>query len=37
MESHMKALLWHGTADIRCDTVPDPRIEADRDAIIKVN
>src|SRR6201995_281765 len=32
----MKALVWHGTADIRCDTVPDPRIEEDRDAIIKV-
>src|SRR3954462_6705319 len=36
MESRMKALVWHGTADIRCDTVPDPRIEDDRDAIIKV-
>jgi threonine dehydrogenase-like Zn-dependent dehydrogenase len=36
MESRMKALAWHGTADIRCDTVPDPRIEEDRDAIIKV-
>ncbi|RVU18176.1 zinc-dependent alcohol dehydrogenase [Methylobacterium oryzihabitans] len=32
----MKALVWHGTADIRCDTVPDPRIEDGRDAIIKV-
>ncbi|MBV9826008.1 MAG: alcohol dehydrogenase catalytic domain-containing protein, partial [Alphaproteobacteria bacterium] len=32
----MKALVWHGTADIRCDSVPDPRIEEDRDAIIKV-
>jgi threonine dehydrogenase-like Zn-dependent dehydrogenase len=32
----MKALVWHGTADIRCDTVPDPTIEQDRDAIIKV-
>lgn len=32
----MKALVWHGTQDIRCDTVPDPRIEDDRDAIIKV-
>ena len=32
----MKALVWHGTADVRCDTVPDPRIEEDRDAIIKV-
>ena len=32
----MKALCWHGKNDIRCDTVPDPRIEHPRDAIIKV-
>jgi threonine dehydrogenase-like Zn-dependent dehydrogenase len=32
----MRALRWHGTADIRCDTVPDPQIEDARDAIIKV-
>ena len=32
----MKALVWHGTTDIRCDSVPDPRIEHARDAIIKV-
>ena len=32
----MKALCWHGKSDIRCDTVPDPRIEHSRDAIIKV-
>ena len=32
----MKALVWHGTADIRCERVPDPEIEQDRDAIIKV-
>ena len=32
----MRALVWHGTQDIRCDTVPDPEIEDDRDAIIKV-
>jgi threonine dehydrogenase-like Zn-dependent dehydrogenase len=32
----MKALVWHGTADIRCDRVPDPKIEGGRDAIIKV-
>ena len=32
----MKALVWHGTADIRCDRVPDPKIEDGRDAIIKV-
>jgi threonine dehydrogenase-like Zn-dependent dehydrogenase len=32
----MKALCWHGKHDIRCDTVPDPKIEHPRDAIIKV-
>src|SRR6195952_2465164 len=32
----MRALVWHGTQDIRCDTVPDPKIEDERDAIIKV-
>jgi threonine dehydrogenase-like Zn-dependent dehydrogenase len=32
----MKALRWHGKGDIRCDTVPDPKIEDPRDAIIKV-
>jgi threonine dehydrogenase-like Zn-dependent dehydrogenase len=32
----MRALVWHGTTDIRCDTVPDPRIENGRDAIVKV-
>jgi len=33
----MRALRWHGKHDVRCDTVPDPRIEAPRDAIIKVS
>ncbi|MBN8900756.1 MAG: alcohol dehydrogenase catalytic domain-containing protein, partial [Rhodospirillales bacterium] len=32
----MRALCYHGKQDIRCDTVPDPRIEDPRDAIIKV-
>ncbi len=32
----MKALVWHGKEDIRCEEVPDPRIEEPRDAIIKV-
>ena len=32
----MRALCWHGKKDIRCDTVPDPKIEAPRDAIVKV-
>ena len=32
----MKALCWHGKKDIRYDTVPDPKIEDARDAIVKV-
>jgi threonine dehydrogenase-like Zn-dependent dehydrogenase len=32
----MRALCWHGKGDIRCDTVPDPEIEAPRDAIVRV-
>jgi threonine dehydrogenase-like Zn-dependent dehydrogenase len=32
----MKALVWHGKHDIRCESVPDPKIEQGRDAIIKV-
>ncbi|ESX60757.1 alcohol dehydrogenase [Mesorhizobium sp. LSHC422A00] len=32
----MRALVWHGKEDIRCDQVSDPEIEDERDAIIKV-
>ncbi|MDA9420731.1 MULTISPECIES: zinc-dependent alcohol dehydrogenase [Bradyrhizobium] len=32
----MKALVWHGKEDIRCDTVTDPEIQDPRDAIIRV-
>src|SRR5215831_14261621 len=32
----VKALAWHGEGDIRCDEVPDPKIEHPRDAVIKV-
>lgn len=32
----MRALVWHGKEDIRCDTVSDPEIEDGRDVIIKV-
>lgn len=32
----MKALTWHGKSDICCESVPDPKIENGRDAIIKV-
>jgi threonine dehydrogenase-like Zn-dependent dehydrogenase len=28
--------VWHGRSDVRCDTVPDPRIEDARDIIVKV-
>jgi len=32
----MRALVWHGKEDIRCDTVSDPQIQDPRDAIVKV-
>jgi threonine dehydrogenase-like Zn-dependent dehydrogenase len=32
----MRALVWHGKEDVRCETVPDPAIEEPRDAIVKV-
>jgi threonine dehydrogenase-like Zn-dependent dehydrogenase len=32
----MKALTWQGKRDVRVEEVPDPRIEAPTDAIIKV-
>jgi threonine dehydrogenase-like Zn-dependent dehydrogenase len=32
----MKALCWHGRGDIRCDEVPDPKIEDGRDVVIKM-
>jgi threonine dehydrogenase-like Zn-dependent dehydrogenase len=35
-EQFMRALVWHGKEDIRCDTVSDPQIEDPRDAIIKM-
>ena len=35
-KASMKALCWHGKGDIRYDTVPDPKIEHPRDAIVKV-
>ena len=33
----MKALCWNGKNDIRCETVPDPKIEDTRDVIVKVS
>jgi threonine dehydrogenase-like Zn-dependent dehydrogenase len=32
----MKALTYHGKGDMRCESVPDPKIEHPRDAIIKI-
>ena len=32
----MKALTFHGKRDVRVDEVPDPRIEAPTDAIVRV-
>jgi threonine dehydrogenase-like Zn-dependent dehydrogenase len=32
----MRALCWHGTGDVRIDTVPDPTIQNPRDAIIRI-
>ncbi|MFF2571359.1 zinc-dependent alcohol dehydrogenase [Streptomyces sp. NPDC058084] len=32
----MRALTWHGTGDVRVDTVADPRIEQPTDVIVKV-
>jgi hypothetical protein len=31
-----KAVAWHGTGDVRVDTVPDPRIEQATDAIVRL-
>jgi threonine dehydrogenase-like Zn-dependent dehydrogenase len=33
----MRALCWHGHGDVRVDSVPDPKIEHPRDAIIKIS
>ena len=32
----MRALTWHGTHDVRVDTVPDPEIVNPRDCIVEV-
>ncbi|MBM6401569.1 zinc-dependent alcohol dehydrogenase [Phycicoccus sonneratiae] len=32
----MKAVVWHGTKDVRVEEVPDPRIEQPTDAVIRV-
>ena len=33
----MRALVWNGANDIRCETVDDPRIEDPKDCILKVS
>jgi len=33
----MRALVWHGSGDVRCDTVPDPAIIEPTDAIVRIN
>jgi threonine dehydrogenase-like Zn-dependent dehydrogenase len=32
----MKAVVWHGKRDVRVDSVPDPKIEAPTDAIVRI-
>lgn len=32
----MKAICWQGKKDLRCEEVPDPRIEDAKDAVIRV-
>lgn len=32
----MRAIVWHGKRDVRVENVPDPRIEKDTDAVIRV-
>ena len=32
----MKALVWHGTKDVRVEEVPDPKIEQPTDAIVRI-
>jgi threonine dehydrogenase-like Zn-dependent dehydrogenase len=32
----MRAVTWHGKRDVRVDDVPDPKLEASNDAIIRI-
>jgi threonine dehydrogenase-like Zn-dependent dehydrogenase len=32
----MKAIVWHGKGDVRCDTVADPKVDDPKNVIIKV-
>jgi threonine dehydrogenase-like Zn-dependent dehydrogenase len=35
-QTFMRAICWHGKGDVRVDTVPDPKIEDPRDAIVRI-
>src|SRR5689334_6396074 len=35
-EAPMRALVWHGTGDVRAETVPDPTIVDPTDAIVRI-
>jgi len=32
----MKAIVWHGKGDVRCETVPDSKIEDPKDAVVRI-
>ncbi len=32
----MKALVWHGKEDGRCDIVPDAKIEQPTDVVVRI-
>jgi threonine dehydrogenase-like Zn-dependent dehydrogenase len=32
----MKALVWHGKEDVRCDNVPDAKIEQPNDIVVRI-
>jgi len=33
----MKAVVYHGVGDIRLDEMPDPRLQADTDAVVRIS
>lgn len=34
--SPMKAVVWHGVGDIRFEDVPEPKVQAPTDAIVRI-
>jgi threonine dehydrogenase-like Zn-dependent dehydrogenase len=32
----MKALVWHGKEDVRCESVPDPKLQEPTDIIVRI-